>query len=300
MSDLALVFSTFDPPRRLVETVRTLAATYPVLVVDDGGTDPYAVLPDLVAAGARVLRQPLNSGIAAALNVACTAAIESGAHLIITFDQDSGPLPETIEALRSSYELVSADGTKIAAVVPRQFAQVRQSRSRKQHADARRVIQSGMLLPSDALDTLGLFDESLFIDLVDTDYEMRALARGFRIVAAPTRIDHELGSSVRLAPFAPFPLTVRTMASTPFRYYYRIRNRLIITRRYFRSAPLRIIADLLTDLAYFALIALAARPRRAMLRVFLSGALDGLRRRGGRAPDRIYARGGRITWSLAG
>ncbi|WP_334147008.1 glycosyltransferase [Microbacterium sp.] len=299
MSDLALVFSTFNPPRSLVETVRLLSERYPIVVVDDGGTDPHDVLPALAETGAHVVRQPRNSGIAAALNVGCTIALDDGAELVVTFDQDSTPLPETIETLRTSYLQAAHDGLPIAGIVPKQFAQVQQSRSDAQHAVARRVIQSGMLMPSSALEALGLFDESLFIDLVDTDYEMRALSRGFRILAAPTRIEHELGSPVRLAPFAPLPPTIPTMASTPFRYYYRVRNRIVLTRRYFRTAPGRMTTDLFIDLVYFALIALAARPRRSMLNVILRGARDGFRRRGGRAPDVVYATASRITWSVA-
>lgn len=299
MSDLALVFSTFDPLPSLCDTVRRFTSEHPIIIVDDGGRDPHGVLPQLSALGAQVIRHDDNSGIAAALNSGMEAAFAGGATMVVTFDQDSTPSRDTIEMLRVTLEHAMSEGIRVAGIVPAEFAQVRQSRSREALATASRVIQSGMLIPRAAFDALGRFDESLFIDLVDTDYEMRALAHGFRIVAAPTRIDHELGRSVSLAPLAPLPPRIRTMVSTPFRYYYRARNRLVLTRRFVRTAPARMTIDLLIDLAYFALIVASSRPRRAMLAIICRGFLDAFKGRSGRAPEGIAAAADRITWSTA-
>jgi len=299
MSDLALVFSTFNPTPSLIETVRGLASQHPIIVVDDGGGDPNDVFPRLLDLGARVLRRPSNDGIAAALNAAITVAFEGGASAVVTFDQDSTPSSDTLRVLRTTWERASSADHRISGVVPAQFAEVRQTRSDDALPVARRVIQSGMLIPRGAWDSVGPFDEALFIDLVDTDYELRSMALGFRIIAAPTRIEHELGRPARLRPFAPLPPTISTMVSTPFRYYYRMRNRLILTRRHLRTAPLRVLADLAIDLAYFALIAASARPRRLMVAILFRGAADGCRGRGGRAPAKTQAAAARISWSVS-
>lgn len=299
MSDTAVVFSTFDPPLALVETVSRLVNDHPVVVVDDGGRDPRGVLPKIEAAGATVIRQERNAGIAAALNVALRTAFDGGADSVVTFDQDSTPSTGTIGSLRAALDRARSASVAVAGIVPAEFAQVRQTRSLDDLATARRVIQSGMLVPRDAFDELGPFDESLFIDLVDTDFEMRALSNGRRIVAAPTRIDHELGRTLALAPLSPLPPTVRTMVSTPFRYYYRMRNRLILTRRYGRSATGRMLVDLAVDLAYFLLVAASARPRRVMVGILGRGALDAVRGRRGRAPETIYQAASRVSWSTA-
>ncbi|KQZ24490.1 hypothetical protein ASD43_09090 [Microbacterium sp. Root553] len=297
MSEPTLVFSTFTPPVALIETVRRFISRHPVVVVDDGGSDPHEVFPALLDLGATVIRRPTNDGIAAALNAAMTVAYDAGAETVVTFDQDSTPTSDTIDILRDTWERVSTAQPRVSAVVPAEFAQVRQARSDEALAPARRVIQSGMLIPRAAFESLGPFDESLFIDLVDTDFELRSLSRGLRIIAAPTRIDHELGSPVALAPFPLLPLTVTTMVSTPFRYYYRMRNRLILTRRYLRSAPGRMLADLAVDLAYFAVVTASARPRRRMLAVLWRGVADGFRGRGGRAPATVQAAAQQISWS---
>jgi len=297
MSDVAVVFTTFNPGRPFLQTVREALRGHPVIVVDDGSSRGAEVLDEAAGLGAVVVRQPENGGIGAALNAGVRVALDGGSRFVVTFDQDSAPERETIDALRDTYERLAAAGEEVAAVVPGRFAAVRQAISSAESPDARRVIQSGMLIPRETFATIGEFDESLFIDLVDTDFELRILGRGHRIVAAPTRIGHELGQTVRLRPFDRLPFTITTMASTPFRYYYRLRNRITLTRRYFRQEPLRMARDLLVDLVYFGVILMCARPRRAMGAVLGRGLRDGLRGRGGRIPSELARRATTIRWS---
>lgn len=297
-TDVAVVFTTFHPAEPFVEVVRSLSSDFPVVVADDGTEGPSPVLDAVEALGAVVIRLPDNLGIAAALNAGLHAAFTGGSDYAITFDQDSTPQRDTVEVLRSVFAEVDQT-SRIAAVVPGQFADVPQSSGRGDHSEARRVIQSGMMLSARSFAELGDFDERLFIDLVDTEYELRIVASGRRIVTAPTRIGHELGRTLSLRPFGVLPPTVTTMASTPFRYYYRARNRVLITRRYFTALPARTARDLLVDLAYFALILASARPRRAMARVLTRGFLDGFRGRGGRMPADIAERARTVSWSTS-
>lgn len=296
-TDVTVVFTTFNPSAEFVATVRAVLADFPVVVVDDGSTLATTVLDDIEDTGAKLLRQPLNMGIAAALNTGLRYAFSNGAGYAVTFDQDSVPGTETIEELRQTFDQVSTRGNLV--VVPEQFAGVRQAVSDRPFSDARRVIQSGMMLDADTFKNVGAFEEALFIDLVDTEFELRVIASGGRIVAAPTRIDHELGRTVRLRPFGLLPITITTMASTPFRYYYRARNRMLLTRKYFGDAPVRILGDLFTDLAYFGLMVAAARPRRAMCAILWAGFRDAFRGRTGRIPDETYAKATGLTWSTA-
>lgn len=297
MSDTTVVFSTYHPSPDFVGTVEALLPRFSVVIVDDGTPEESPTLDAAAQLGATVIRQPENRGIAAALNLGLRTAFDAGASFVVTFDQDSAPEDATIDVLRTTFDEVPDATATVAAIVPAQFAAVTQSRATGDYPNARRVIQSGMLISVGAYRRLGPFDEALFIDLVDTEFELRALARGYRILAAPTRIDHELGRTLPLKPFAPLPFTVTTMASTPFRYYYRVRNRLALTRRYFRLLPWRIMRDLAVDGAYFALIALSARPRRRMVGVMWAGARDGLHRRGGKMPTATAAQASEISWA---
>lgn len=297
-NDVAVVFTTFHPSESFVDVVRSLRADFPVIVADDGTEGPSPVLDAVESLGAVVIRQPENLGIAAALNTGLHAAFARGSGFAITFDQDSTPRRDTVEVVRAAFAELH-ESPQVAAVVPGRFADVTQTSGRGAHPDARRVIQSGMMLSAKSFEELGDFDEGLFIDLVDTEYELRIISSGRRIVAAPTRIGHELGRTLGLRPFGTLPPTVTTMASTPFRYYYRARNRVLITRRYFTALPARTARDLLVDLAYFALILTSARPRRAMALVLARGFRDGFRGRGGRMPAEIADRARTVSWSTS-
>lgn len=302
LAEPAVVITAFRPGASLTKLVSSLAGTHSITIVDDGsGAHADDVLAMAEALGAVVIRQRENRGIGAALNAGVTRAFAAGARFVATFDQDSFPESKTLTELVSAAEKLIARGERIAAVVPREFSTVSQASASAEHSDAHHVIQSGMVIPAQAFADLGEFDADLFIDLVDTEWELRAVSRGYRIVSAPTRIEHELGSMTRLLPFGKrlSVIGVSTMVSTPFRYYYRARNRILLTRKFITRMPVRMLKDALIETAYFAVVALAARPRRIMLRVLCRGISDGVRGKTGRMPDALATQAASITWSAA-
>jgi polyprenyl-phospho-N-acetylgalactosaminyl synthase len=75
---------------------------YQIVVVDDGSTDATGDIAR--AAGATVLRNPINLGQGAALQTGITFALAAGADAIVTFDADgqyrAGDIAPLIDALR--------------------------------------------------------------------------------------------------------------------------------------------------------------------------------------------------------
>ena len=158
-----------------------------------------------------------------------------------------------------------------------------------------------MLIPLRTIDAVGELREDLFIDLVDTEYELRLLRRGYRVVAvAGLRLGHSLGTKherrmfgrVVHLPGIPPEVTL----STPFRYFYRVRNRLVIDREYFRSAPARITRDTLLDVLHFGNALVLARPRRALAQIYRVAVVAALRGRMGRMPAGLQAVAGTVRW----
>ncbi len=76
----------------LVKAVAALGL--PVLVVDDASRD--ATIREAEAAGARVIRRPVNGGKGTALREGMAAALKEGYHWILTMDADGQHLPEEI------------------------------------------------------------------------------------------------------------------------------------------------------------------------------------------------------------
>lgn len=304
MPDLFIVVSAFRPSTRLIRLVGRVAPQFPTLVVDDGsGPDYDDVFDEAARRGASVIRLPENRGIAAALNTGLETGFARGYGSAVTFDQDSLPDLDTIARLLEQRRELESRGERVGLLVPGRFAEVRQARARGAVGDARRVIQSGMLIPASTYTTLGPLREDLFIDLVDTELELRCLATGLRVLSVrDTAIDHELGRMTRLLPLGPRlrVVGVRTMVSTPFRYYYRARNRVALWKQFGRRLFWRMAADTAIDLAYGIVVWASARPRRTFALIVQEGIRDGRAGRMGPMRPALAAAAATIRWSEAG
>jgi rhamnosyltransferase len=298
-----IVFSAFRPDLGLVETVVAARDGHDVIVVDDGSGSGYEVVWSAIEeSGARVLRLTENVGIAAALNAGIRAAFDGGATGVLTLDQDSTIGKGFVGALETAGDDARQRGEEVGVVVPEYFAGVSQVARRNNGVLlARHSIQSGMLIPRETADAVGLLREDLFIDLVDTEFELRLHARGLVAIAAPgLALGHSLGRRyerrllgrrVRL-PGVPDAVTL----STPFRYYYRVRNRVVINRLFARSAPGWILRDSLLEIIHFANALLLARPRRSLWALYRAGWRDGWRSRMGVMPADLAAVAATVRW----
>lgn len=299
------VFSTFRPGEGAVEAVASVASQVGgVIVVDDGSGDRGRTALDLIAAsGATVVRRSSNDGIAAALNDGIARARAVGAEFVLTFDQDSHVPPGFVAALLTAYDAAVADGVRVGVVVPEFFAGVRQQRGAPAaFGDAANVIQSGMLVPTAVIDAIGALREDFFIDLVDTEFELRARNRGLRVLAAGgVRMEHALGTKYRREIFG-HPVRVpgvppEITLSTPFRYFYRLRNRVVLDREYFRSAPRQLLRDSVLDAIHFANALWVAAPRGALARVYRAAVVAAVRGRMGRMPAALSSIAAQIRWN---
>jgi rhamnosyltransferase len=299
------VFSAYRPDPELAGAVAAAVAEIgeKVVVVDDGGGSGYEdVWGELQALGAVVLRSEQNEGIGAALNRGIRFALAHEADAVVTFDQDSTVGPGFVAALQAARVAAMSRGVAVGLVVPERFAGVSQVHSRAGGVlYARHSIQSGMLVPRETWEAVGLLREDLFIDLVDTEYELRCHAAGLASIAAPgLALGHSLGRQyvrevfgrrVRLPGIPP----VVTL-STPFRYYYRVRNRRVINRAHLRAAPGWVARDTVLELIHFANALLLARPRRSLWRLYMAGWRDGGRGRMGAMPPQLAAAAREIDW----
>jgi rhamnosyltransferase len=288
-------------PADLDGVVRTLAAQVIGIVVVDDGSGPAAA-PPLDRArelGARIIALPDNSGIAAALNAGIRSAFDSGADAVVTFDQDSLVGADFVDRLVELHDELVRDGITPGPIVPQFFADVSQAPRADSQGRllAENSIQSGMLISRALVERVGLFREDFFIDLVDTEYEMRCIDSGVPVRAVSgLHLHHRLGARFRRRGRVPLPIPRIVTLSSPFRYYYRMRNRILLEQSYRRRFPRRLLRDGLADRLYFAIALSLARPRRDMWAILRDGARAGRRRLGGRAPEQILRRAQRVQW----
>jgi rhamnosyltransferase len=292
------VVSTYRPEMALVDRLLAISPQVAGIVVVDDGSGPEAakVLDAASSAGATIVRLSQNSGIATALNAGVVAASENEADFVLIFDQDSLIPPGFVAALEREYIAASRDGFQVGSVSPESFAGIDQASDRKvgRYRLANRPIHSGTLYPRHVLEGVGRFDEALFIDLVDTEYALRLEKNGLLSLVAPgIQLFHSLGASRQVSVMHK---SVIVGLSSPFRYYYRSRNRVAVTARYFRRWPLRMIREVLRDVGQFLWPLAFAKQPILMIRILFNGAMDGVMSRGGRIPARVDELARKVKW----
>ncbi|CAI3801088.1 glycosyltransferase [Pseudarthrobacter sp. MM222] len=297
MPSTAAVVSLFNPTDGvLANTAALLAQVDSVIVVDDGSPqDPARILAELAEQGCIVERLPENSGIAAALNAGIEKALTAGPKpdYVLTMDQDSLLDPGYVDALLSAATAAQHAGVPVGMIAP---ASVRGLPVRRGPVlDGIQLggepIQSGLLIPVPVLERLGLFQSTLFIDGVDSEFYLRCEDQGLRtVLAADASLNHALGSQSAASMFGKElslghkTLSIRTAAD--WRYYYLFRNRLLLARQYARRFPLWTAKGLLADYRHLAIVTLLAPGRRVRLANALQGIADGVRGISGPRPKR--------------
>ncbi len=105
---LYIVVPAYREAGVIAGTVASLLSVCPnVVVVDDGSADRTA--DHACAAGAVVVRHPVNLGQGAALQTGIVYALEQGASFIATFDADGQHRPQDIAAMLATLKAESLD-----------------------------------------------------------------------------------------------------------------------------------------------------------------------------------------------
>ncbi len=274
----AVVPVFFPDPSTHARLVSLLAQVDALYVVDDGTTgDAAAVVDGLNASGITVIRHSDNRGIAAALNTGTMAALSAGADFVLTVDQDTAIPDGYVATCLAVFQRAQSASVKVgvvaagsingAPVLPHEFV--------SGVGLMRYAIQSGLMISANCFRDCGLFDATLVIDAVDTEFCLRAWKFGYAVAAAlGTDIVHELGT--------PMPATFfgrprmrdgkeRTYEyHAPFRQYYISRNGVDLALRNLRSDPHWALAALKFNAFDFA-VCFVAGPHRG--RHFAAGAI---------------------------
>lgn len=287
---------TYRPPVSVLDRLTVLSEQVDsIVVVDDGSPDSAnTVLASIERAGYEVLRGQHNRGIAAALNTGIRLALDRGAEYVLTLDQDSVLSAGYVDACLAGFA-ISGSSTRLGIVCSASISG-HPSLSSEYTPEGlgllRVAIQSGFVISAQCLRDCGLFDESLVIDYVDTEYCLRMAAKGYFVAAAPgTEIEHELGE---LTPLRPFGIRLRVKgkprsyeAHTPYRRYFITRNGIDVSFRYLRHNPRWVLSNLRQEWKPF-IYALTSGPHRVrQLLAVLAGTVHGLIRKRGTIPPRL-------------
>lgn len=296
------VVVTYQPDLNvLVQLLKSIVPQVKAVVIVDNGSGAY--FPTLSIAGTdpqkiSLIRMIENRGVAAAQNRGIAEARQRRADYVLLLDHDSIPAPDMVEKLSLAWVELTQAGKKVAAVGPRYrflntnyfsyFVRFGKLRFQKIHCpdetggkyiSADFLISSGCLIPLSAIADIGLMDETLFMDHVDTDWFLRARAKGYSSYGVfEARMDHSLGDS--LFSFG-FRKKKMLPVHNPLRLYYIFRNSFLLYRRP-HAHQKWMVNDLVRLGLMFLFFSTRIRPRRKYLRMMTKGIYDGARGLSGR------------------
>ncbi len=292
---LAIVV-TFNPSAGFAESVDTLMLQVDHLLIVDNGSSPECrqsafSRPRAKYTNIEFIFNESNLGIAAALNQGFTRAIERGFEAAFVFDDDSlpasGMVADVLEVYeghpdRSGIAIVAPDVSVPSAAVKARFLRPRGRflYQRIPCTDSRTlenvstVISSGALFNLQVYQQLGPVREDFFIDYVDTEYCLRAVQHGYRIVVAcQALLIHQLGNQ-KEARFG--PLTMHPLFHSPLRWYYISRNRVPMMSMYALRWPHWFLYELVINAYGLVRLVLFEDQKLAKAIAMLFGTLDGL------------------------
>lgn len=288
------VVVTYHPDGDFESRLAAIASEVRPLIVVDNSILPEAqrqVRDASARLGATLIANSENRGLAAALNDAFERHRLHGLTWAIAFDQDSTPEPGLAAALLTPAGL---DTTPPAVVGsnwsdesrPERAARhlqrhpalpllFRRSPAERELMDATCAITSGSLFHLPTWRELGGFDETLFLDLVDTDYCLRAIRAGRSVrVAAGARLKHRRGSK---RPVRFLGQTFWPAFMPPLRLRYLFRNRVRLLPRHLRHAPHWVVFEFVYAAKILGEVAMFEDQKFAKLGACLRGTWDGMR-----------------------
>jgi rhamnosyltransferase len=286
-SRVCAIVVTFHPDREVLENLAASRPQVDALVVVDNGSaqDEVALLSTLsVRIGFTLIENAANLGIAAALNQGVRWAQAGGFDYVLLFDQDSTANAGFVDTMLACFA-ASDPAEKLAILVPRyvdrRFGSVLAPPMR--NGELELATTSGSMTPMRVFADAGLFAEELFIDGVDYEFSLRVRQRGWRIAECPeATLLHSPGTPTyhRLLGSKPF----QAANYSPVRRYFQERNKIWVTRRYWRSFLPFCLGQFAISLKDLAKIVLVEQGKAGKIRYFFRGIRDGLLGRMGPFP----------------
>jgi len=137
-----------------------------------------------------------NLGIAAALNIAATIALDKGFDWLLTMDQDSSFVTNDLSKMIEDIAAIEAQYDKVGIITPYHVLAEGYTENFEADYTVRKIaMTSGNLLNLKAYKVAGTFEEKLFMDFVDYEYCLRLRKNNYNIIQDnKVRLKHSLGN----------------------------------------------------------------------------------------------------------
>lgn len=251
MNSVAAVIITYNVENDFKERINKLKGKVDEIIVVDNGSKAETInmLKELEKE-VTVIYLEDNKGIASALNKGIKYSIEKGYNWILTLDHDSIITDNMIKNMLTCYEGLNNElKEKVAMLVPvhveekeyQNGSNINEEKDSNSYIEVLTEITSGALTKAEIYKNVGMYDEKLFIDLVDHDYCLYLNKKGFKIIQVNNAtLIHNLGESVKKSVLG---LKMIPTNHSPLRRYYMSRNRHYIWDKYKEDFPSWVLTD---------------------------------------------------------
>lgn len=239
---LSAVIITYNPDIQvLIENIGQIQPQVDQVVIIDNGSKNIDFIRNSVQ-NVDIINLETNVGIAKALNIGIEFVQQLGYSWVFTLDQDS-ILPDNVAHNFLKF-INSNDISHVGILAPRIFDRgwnkkqvaIENNSIKGDYQIIHRSITSGNLVNISAWEQVKGFDEKLFIDWVDFDFNKRLELQGLNIVQINSVImNHEIGVGIHpkiLHRILLYSKNRKFYDHSPVRQYYFYRNKVIYFRKY--------------------------------------------------------------------
>lgn len=227
-----------------LQTIDAALAEVECLVVVNNGEQPLSTnIDNELHRNLYVIENGDNLGVAQALNIGIDFLITQNCSHFLLLDQDSIVPKGMVSALLNDFDELKARDINVAAVGPcffnpklgevSPFTRFKNVGVKKIYGNNSEplvsvhiLITSGTLVKVEAIHDVGIMEPGLFIDYVDTEWCLRALAKGYALYGdSRVVMNHELGDDAVVF------FKKKIFGHSPLRHYYMARNLIHLMRR---------------------------------------------------------------------
>lgn len=278
---IGAVIVTYNPDLRVLrKNVNSVIDQVEQLVIVDNGSENIEYINKMLGNQCFIIELGRNFGIATAQNKGFQFLECHNFDWGLTLDQDT-ILP--VDYVKKFFPYLNYDqsiGLITGAYIDKKWSQEERRKveeTRKpEFQNIRQEIASGNIVSIPAWKTVGGFDEKLFIDYVDFEFDYRLQENSFKLYRLNSNVfTHEIGTPVHKGKIANLIglKNKELFDHSPQRLYFINRNRLIVRKRYPKyGSPLGMFIAEVINLRE---ILIMDKPRLKKLISSLKGIFDG-------------------------
>jgi rhamnosyltransferase len=236
-NNTAGVVVLYNPDNEVWDNIQSYLQDIAVLYVIDNSELKNSSLVNILldCDKIRYIDNEGNAGLASALNLGATYAIENNYKWLLTMDQDSRASWQMLLLMRDFIASPQCPNS-IGIVAPfHQDKHSKPSPDAKAAEEAVAVMTSGNLLNLQVYKETGPFETKFFIDYIDIEYCLRLKSKGYSIhVVNQAILQHNLGNITK---HTILRQQIGTSNHSYLRRYYITRNSLFVAEKYRKQFP---------------------------------------------------------------